>query len=91
MEKIEKKSERIDIRTTMAAKRLLQQAAAASHKNVSEFLLENGLLAAEKTLADRRLFVLDDKKWQEFQEALNRPTQEKLQLKKLLTEPGVFD
>ena len=85
------KSERIDIRTTTSAKRLLQQAAAASHKNVSEFILEHGLLAAEKTLADRCLFLLDEGKWEEFQTALDRPTQEKPNLKKLLTEPGVFD
>ena len=37
------KTERIDVRTTAAAKQLLQQAAATSHKSVSEFLLENGL------------------------------------------------
>jgi len=49
------------------------------------------LLAAEQTLADRRLFVLDDEQWQAFQSALDRPTQEKPQLKKLLTETGVFD
>lgn len=85
------KSERIDIRTTISAKRLLQQAAAASHQNVSEFILEHGLLAAEKTLADRCLFLLDEEKWEEFQTALDRPTQEKSNLKKLLTEPGVFD
>ena len=36
----EPRSERIDIRTTPTVKRLLQQAAAASHKNVSEFLLD---------------------------------------------------
>jgi uncharacterized protein (DUF1778 family) len=85
------KSERIDIRTTIAAKRLLQQAAAASHKNVSEFILEHGLLAAEKTLSDRSLFLLDDEKWEEFEAALDRPTQEKPNLKKLLNKPGVFD
>ncbi len=52
------KSERIDIRTTPTNKRLLQTAAAASHKNVSEFLLEQGLLAAERTLTDRRLILV---------------------------------
>lgn len=87
----EQKTERIDIRTTIADKCLLQQAAAASHKNVSEFLLENGLLAAEQILADRRLFVLDDEQWQAFMEALDRPARENPRLKKLLTEPGVFD
>lgn len=87
----ESKTERIDVRTTVAAKQLLQQAAATSHKSVSEFLLENGLQAAAATLADRRLFVLDDDRWQAFQAALDRPVVEKPQLKKLLTEAGVFD
>ena len=87
----ETKTERIDVRTTVAAKQLLQQAAATSHKSVSEFLLENGLQAAQATLADRRLFILDDDRWQAFQDALDRPVQEKPQLKKLLTEPGIFD
>ena len=35
----EPRSERIDIRTTPTVKRLLQQAAFASHKHVSEFCL----------------------------------------------------
>jgi uncharacterized protein (DUF1778 family) len=87
----ETKTERIDVRTTVAAKQLLQQAAATSHKSVSEFLLENGLQAAQATLADRRLFLLDDDRWEEFQATLDRPVQSKPQLKKLLTEPGIFD
>jgi uncharacterized protein (DUF1778 family) len=87
----ETKTERIDVRTTVAAKQLLQQAAAISHKSVSEFLLENGLQAAQATLADRRLFLLDDDRWEEFQATLDRPVQSKPQLKKLLTEPGIFD
>ena len=56
----EPRSERIDIRTTPTVKRLLQQAASASHKHVSEFLLEQGVAAAAGTLADRRLFLLDE-------------------------------
>ena len=87
----ETKTERIDVRTTVAAKQLLQQAAATSHKSVSEFLLENGLQAAQATLADRRLFVLDDDRWEGFQATLDRPVQVKPQLKKLLNEPGIFD
>ena len=87
----EPKTERIDVRTTVAAKQLLQQAAATSHKTVSEFLLENGLEAAQATLADRRLFLLDDDQWQAFQSTLDRPVQEKPQLKQLLTEQGFFD
>lgn len=84
-------SERIDIHTTTAAKQLIQQAAAASHKSVSEFLLDHGLIAAEKTLADRHLFVLTPEQWQKFQNILEQPSQPKPKLEKLLTELGVFD
>ena len=88
---MEPRSERIDIRTSPTVKKLLQQAASFDHKNVSEFLLEHGLNAAKETLADRKLFVLDDEQWDAFQKALNSPSLDKPRLKKLLSEPGVFD
>lgn len=84
------KSERIDVRATSAIKQLLQEAAQACHKNVSEFLLDAGVTAANQALADRRLFVLDEERWQIFQETLNGPVQPKPRLKKLLDEPGVL-
>ncbi len=85
------KSERIDVRASSAAKHLLQEAARACHKNVSEFLLDAGLTAASLALADRRQFALDEAQWAAFQEALERPVQAKPRLKKLLQQPGVLD
>jgi uncharacterized protein (DUF1778 family) len=84
------KTERIDVRASTLIKQMLQDAARASHKNVSEFLLDAGVTAAAQTLADRRHFVLDELQWQAFQEALDRPVQDKPRLKKLLSEPGVL-
>ncbi|MBU2764154.1 type II toxin-antitoxin system TacA family antitoxin [Acidithiobacillus caldus] len=84
------KTERIDVRASTPVKQLLQEAARACHKNVSEFLLDAGVTAAAQTLADRRQFVLSDAQWQAFQEALDRPVQSKPRLKKLLHEPGVL-
>lgn len=84
------KTERIDVRASTVVKQLLQDAARASHKNVSEFLLDAGVTAAAQTLADRRQFVLNDAKWQAFQQALDRPVQDKPRLKKLLRKPGVL-
>ena len=81
----EAKTERIDIRTTAAVKETLQQAASAAHKNVSEFLLDAAMTMAEETLADRRVFELDDEQWQAFQEALDRPVRHKPRLAELLT------
>lgn len=85
------KTERIDVRASAPVKQLLQVAARACHKNVSEFLLDAGVTAATQTLADRRQFVLDEAQWAAFQEALDRPVQHKPRLQKLLREPGVLD
>ena len=85
------KTARIDVRASTAVKQLLQEAARACHKNVSEFLLDAGVTAAAQMLADRRRFELDDAQWQAFQELLDRPVQSKQRLKTLLREPGVLD
>lgn len=84
------KSERIDVRASAPVKLLLQEAARASHKNVSEFLLEAGIAAANQTLAERRLFLLDEERWKEFEAALDRPVQPKPRLQKLLQDPGML-
>ncbi|MBN9134021.1 MAG: DUF1778 domain-containing protein [Nitrosospira multiformis] len=84
------KTERIDVRASTPVKQLLQEAARACHKNVSEFLLDAGVTAAVQTLADRRQFILDEAQWQAFQKALDRPVQSKPSLKKLLCEPSVL-
>jgi len=78
------KTERIDVRASVVVKNLLQQAASARHKNVSEFLLDAGIAAAHDTLAGQRLFMLDDEAWRQFQALLDRPVQEKPALRALL-------
>ncbi len=87
----EAKSERIELRTTPSMKALLQRAATSSHKNVTEFLLEAGIAAAEDALVDRRLFLLDDEDWSAFQEVLDRPVMSKSRLSRLLLEKSVLE
>ena len=87
----ETKSERIEVRTTPSLKALLQRAAASAHKNVTEFLLEAGIKAAEDALADRRMFRLDDRRWKEFQNILDRPVVNKPRLARLLSEKSVLE
>lgn len=84
------KTERIDVRASSRVKQLLQEAARVCHKNVSEFLLDAGVTAANQMLADRRHFVLNEDQWRAFQIALDRPVQARPRLKKLLGEPGVL-
>ena len=80
---VKRKEERIDLRLSRRAKALLQHAAAVRHKTVTEFVLDSGLTAATETLADRREFLLDDKRWQAFITALDAPLTPKPRLKKL--------
>jgi uncharacterized protein (DUF1778 family) len=85
------KSERIELRTTPRAKALLARGAAAMDKNVTEFLLDAGLAAAEEALMDRRLFRLDDPRWRAFVTALDRPVVRKPRLARLLAEKSVLE
>ncbi|MFZ5610108.1 MAG: DUF1778 domain-containing protein [Pseudomonadota bacterium] len=87
----EAKSERIELRTTPSMKALLQRAASSSHKNVTEFLLEAGINAAEDALVDRRMFRLDEAQWRAFQAALDRPVAKKPRLARLLAEKSVLE
>jgi uncharacterized protein (DUF1778 family) len=80
----EARSERVDLRMTPAAKRTLQRAAAVSNKTLTEFLLDIGLNAAFDTLADRRVFQLDEKQWAKFMRELATPPKNNPRLRKLL-------
>lgn len=78
------RSERVDLRMTPTAKRTLQQAAAVKNKTLTEFLLDTGLTAAFDALADRRVFHLDARRWDEFMAALSAPPKDNPRLRRLL-------
>ncbi len=87
----EARSERVDLRMTPAAKRTLQRAAVVANKTLTEFLLESGLNAAFETLADRRVFQLDDKRWDVFMAALAAPPKNNPKLRKLLARTPAWE
>jgi uncharacterized protein (DUF1778 family) len=91
MPKLETRNEKLDLRLTPSAKRTLQAAALATHRSVSEFVLESALARAEESLPDRRRFGLNAGQWEEFQAALNAPTARTPRLAKLLKKASVFD
>jgi uncharacterized protein (DUF1778 family) len=90
-EMTESRSERVDLRMSPAAKRTLQRAAAVTNKTLTEFLLDSGLSAALNTLADRRVFQLGEKQWNEFMAALARPPKSNPRLRKLLARKPAWD
>jgi uncharacterized protein (DUF1778 family) len=78
------KTQRVDLRISPAAKEMIQAAARTQDKTVSEFLIDSGLASAAETLADRRLFVLDDAQWNAFQSALDAPPRQRPRLARLM-------
>lgn len=85
------RTEKLDLRLTPAAKRLLQNAAAASARSVSDFVLESALARAEAALPDRQRFGLDAAAWSAFQVALDAPTRPLTRLARLLEQPSAFE
>ena len=85
------RSEKLDLRLTREAKTILQTAAVASHRSVSEFVLESALARADEALADRRRFGLDAVQWKAFLAALDSPPRRLPRVERLFKEPGFFD
>lgn len=85
------RTEKVDLRVTEAAKRLLQTAARANSRSLSEFVLESAIARAEETLPDRQHFGLDADRWVAFQAALDAPPRPLPRLAKLLAEASPFE
>ena len=69
------KEERLQIRVGPADKALLERAAAASHLNVSAFVVQAAASKAEEILAERSSIRLTPEAAVAFTEALERPAE----------------
>jgi uncharacterized protein (DUF1778 family) len=85
------RSEKLDLRLTPEAKRVLTAAAQATRRSVSDFVLESALARAEETLPDRQRFGLDAERWDALMTALGTPQRPMPRLHKLLTKPSMFE
>ncbi|MBN7332406.1 DUF1778 domain-containing protein [Mycobacteroides abscessus] len=85
------KEQRLAVRLTSEQDALIRRAAEVEGATLSEFTLSATLSHARDVLADRRLFIIDNAAWAEFNAILDRPVQFKARLEKLLTSPSVFD
>jgi uncharacterized protein (DUF1778 family) len=85
------KANKVQLRLRPDQKALLVRAARVRQTTLSNFVLENACQAAEQVLADQVHFVLSPAQWEQFCAALDAPPRELPALRKLLTEPSVFD
>lgn len=82
---------RLNLRASQQQQQLIRRAAAVLDKSMTEFVLESATANAERVLADRRWFVLSGEDWERFEALLDAPALDTPKLKRLLSEPTVFD
>ena len=81
---------RLELRLSKDVKTLLQQAADAMGKKLSEFVVDCARHEAVDVIAGRRVFLLDQQQMDQFEHILDRPVRENLALQKLMTEESIF-
>ena len=85
-----RRSERLEVRTTADERAMIDRAVAAAGTDLTEFVVTNLTVAAQRVLADRSDFVLD-KESQAAWEAVNRRRARDLPgLRALMNRPSPF-
>lgn len=89
-ERIHEAAPRWTFRVAAEANSLVREAASASHRNLTQFVLDAAVHEAERVLADRKEFALPQDRWDEFLSQLERPVRENPGLAKLFERPSAF-
>lgn len=79
---------KVQLRMRPLQKDVIARAAELKQTTMTSFMVEHAFNAAQQILADQNHFYLSSDKWDEFCAA---PPRDLPELRKLLTNPGVFD
>lgn len=85
------KPTRLNIRATQHQKDVISRAARIKNTTVSDFVLKRAYQDAQDIVGEQTRFELPPSQWREFCKALDSPPRDIPELRKLLTEPSVFD
>ena len=85
------KAEQLNIRATAAQKAKLAEAARLQNMNVSQFVLNKSLDAAEEVIADQRLIRVSKPEYDWLVAKLEEPPRDIPELKELFGKPSVFE
>jgi uncharacterized protein (DUF1778 family) len=86
-----RKETTVQLRLRPAQKAALVRAAQLRQTTLSNFMLHHAYEAAQQVLAEQVDIVMPPAEWAAFWKALNAPPRSIPALRKLLTEPSVFD
>lgn len=76
------RKKQLNLRINEQDRALFDEAAESRNETLTQFLVESGRERAQRVLADRNRFVLDEEQWQELMEMLDRPPR---------VNPGIVD
>jgi uncharacterized protein (DUF1778 family) len=85
------KESKVQLRLRADQKAVIARAAELRRMSLSQFMLEHAYEAAQRVLGEQLEIVLPPAQWEAFRKALDAPPRSIPALKKLLTQPGVFD
>lgn len=82
------RSSRLGLRATAEQEIVLRRAADAARKSLTDFILDSACQAAEQTLLDQRLFLVDGEQAQALLDLLDRPAANNPGLRDLFSRPA---
>ena len=85
------KSQRIEVRATDRQEAVLRQAAVATDRTMTDFILASAVEQAERILAERRWFNGSQEQYDEFLRMLDEPLPSTEKFEKLWSRPSPFD
>ncbi len=88
---METKTKRWTLRVTLAQDTIVRQVLSANGMSLSEYVVSRAVTSAVQDLADRQVFAVSQKAWEELQEVLDRPAIAKPKIAALLAEDSVLD
>lgn len=84
------KSQRIEVRATERQEALLRQAASATDRTMTDFILASAVEQAERILAERRWFTGTADQLAEFERLLDEPLKSTAKFERLWSRPSPF-
>lgn len=85
------RSSRLGLRATSEQQKVLRRAADASRKSLTDFILDSACQAAEKTLLDQRLFMVEGSQSQALLDLLEGPARSNPGLRTLFSKASPWE
>ena len=82
------RSSRFGLRASREQELILRRAAEASHKSLTDFILDSACTAAENALLDQRFFMVSGSQYRDLLDLLDKPKSKNTGLKKLFAKPA---